>query len=109
VDHSEVARLVQALEDEVNNGGFDQYFFNSAGNEAAQAIEALVAIGADKTAAILRRACARFPAGMPPTEWSTRQEQLLEIVSPDSEAFEEDDAEFYRYQDDLAAMVAKTS
>ena len=102
---TDVQRLVEELEAQVNNGGFDQFFFNSAGNESEPTIRALEAIGAIRTAAIVRRACARFPGGMPPADWSARQE-LLERVSPDSEAFEEEDAEFYEYNEDLAALVA---
>jgi hypothetical protein len=103
----EVRRLVDALEGEVNNGGFDQLFFNSAGDEVAAMIEALEMIGATKTAAIVRRACARFPAGMPPMDRAERQTLLLDTVSPDDEeAFEPDDDDFLLYEEDLAALVA---
>ena len=45
---AEIQNLVDELEAEINNGGFDQYFFNSAGDKAAEAINALEAIGANK-------------------------------------------------------------
>jgi hypothetical protein len=41
------------LEAEVNNGGFDQYYFNGAGNQAFFAPEALRAIGAHPMASIV--------------------------------------------------------
>jgi hypothetical protein len=103
---AEVQRLVDDLEAEVNNGGFDQYFFNAAGDEAAAAIEALEAIGAGRTAAIVRSACARFPGGMPPADRDTRQALLTESVSPEGDAFEDDDDAFLNYEDDLAGLVA---
>jgi hypothetical protein len=106
MDRGEVKRLIDALEGEVNNGGFDQFFFNAAGNEAAQIIQALEAVGASKTAAIVRRACAKFPDGMPPTDWFVRQEVLLDVVSPETEAFEQEDSDFLAYEEDLAALVA---
>ena len=106
MDRGEVKRLIDAVEDEVNNGGFDQFFFNSAGDEAAQIIQALEAVGASKTAAIVRKACAKFPGGMPPTDRFIRQEVLLDVVSPDSEAFEQEDSDFLAYEEDLAAVVA---
>jgi hypothetical protein len=53
VNPAEVKRVVEGLEAEVNNGGFDQYFFKSAGDEAVAAIAALIAIGATKIAALL--------------------------------------------------------
>lgn len=51
-----VILAVWQLEAEVNNGGFDQYFRNSAGEHAPCAIEALEEIGAPNCAAIVRRA-----------------------------------------------------
>jgi hypothetical protein len=105
VTSEDIRGLVGRLEGEVNNGGFDQFFFNSAGDRAADSIEALEAIGAHKTADIVRRACARFPGGMPPADRFARQE-VLEIVSPDSEAFEDEDQAFLAYEEDLASLVA---
>jgi YD repeat-containing protein len=43
---NEVLDLVDALEGEVNNGVFHQYFYNSAGNKTAETIQALEIIGA---------------------------------------------------------------
>jgi hypothetical protein len=106
LEQSRVRRLVNELEAEVNNGGFDQYFFNSSGDNASAAIEALEAIGARKTAEILRTACARFPGGMPPADRNARQALLLEVVSPDSDAFEQVDEAFYAYEEDLSRLAA---
>jgi hypothetical protein len=47
---------VWALESEVNNGGFSQYFQNSGAETAPFVAEALNAIGAPRTADICRRA-----------------------------------------------------
>jgi Domain of unknown function (DUF4375) len=102
---TEVRRLIEGLEAEVNNGGFDQYFYNSAADEAAATIQALELIGAMHTAEILRTACSRFPGGMSPEDRNVRQTVLLEQVSPGSDAFEQEDAAFFRYEDDLAGLV----
>lgn len=101
----EVRRLVGKLEAEVNNGGFDQFFFNSAGNDSAAILAALDVIGAAKTAALFRRACAKFPGGMPPAEWEVRQGVLLDEVSPESDAFDSEDEEFYQYDEKLQELV----
>jgi hypothetical protein len=101
----EARRLIDRLEAEVNNGGFDQYFFNSSGDEASAVIEALETVGASKTARIVRKACARFPGGMPPSDRNERQD-ALERVSPGSQAFDREDRAFLRYEDDLAKLVA---
>ena len=48
MNRSAVSTLIEALEAEVNNGGFDQYFYNSAGDNTAETIQALETIGATK-------------------------------------------------------------
>jgi len=44
------------LEAEVNNGGFQQYFWNSAGDHADVALKSLKKIGAYQTATLLEEA-----------------------------------------------------
>jgi hypothetical protein len=56
---------VWELEADVNNGGFDQYYFNSSGDLAGDAVESLNAIGAKNTADVVRQANALFGAGGP--------------------------------------------
>ncbi len=106
MDQAKIAALIGALEAEVNNGGFDQFFYNSAGDNTAETIQALDAIGAVTMADIVKRAAAKFPHGMPPKDRFARQELLLEI-SPSAEAFEELDGEFYGYPDDLADLLQR--
>jgi hypothetical protein len=100
-----VVFLVEGLEGEVNNGGFDQFFFNSTGNYSLETVRALELINANKTAAILREACDRFPGSMPPTDILARREIMLSTVSPDAGAFEELDARFYAYEDNLSQLM----
>lgn len=47
---------IYQLESEVNNGGFNQYFFNSAGYYAMETVEALNFFGLDKTKEMLETA-----------------------------------------------------
>jgi hypothetical protein len=96
--------LVEAFEAEINNGGFDQYFFNSTGNQASETAEALKRIEAHHTAGILERAMARFPGGSPSRDWNKRQDQL-ERASPDGKAFDEEDKAFYKYEDKLDQLM----
>jgi hypothetical protein len=57
-----VFSAIWALESEVNNGGFSQYFLNDSRESASFIVEALETIGAPKTADICRRAiAAAFP------------------------------------------------
>jgi hypothetical protein len=105
MDAQEVTDLIEALEGEVNNGGFDQFFYNNAGDNTRETIQALEAIGAFKMADILKRAAAAFPAGMPPKDRFARQDVLLQQF-PDAKGFEALNNEFYAYPDDLAGLLA---
>lgn len=100
-----VVLAVWQLEAEVNNGGFDQYFRNSAGEHAPWAIEALEEIGAPNCAAIVRRAV-RLVVGEV-GEWQKARGAFL-AASPDLEgALETLDQEFYRYPDDLERRLSE--
>jgi hypothetical protein len=102
-----VRELVGDLEAELNNGGFDQFFFNAAGDRTAETIAALEAIGAKHAASIVRAAAAKFPGGIPPADRATRQDLLSESVSPESDAFESEDEAFLEYRDDLEVLVSR--
>ena len=57
---------IWAVESEVNNGGFSQYFLNSSCETAGFVVEAMKAINAPPTGEICRRAiAAAFPEGLP--------------------------------------------
>src|SRR5215469_17315710 len=57
---------IWAVESEVNNGGFSQYFLNDSCETAPFVADALDTIGAPRTADICRRAIATaFPMGLP--------------------------------------------
>jgi len=102
----EVVDLIDALEGEVNNGGFDQYFYNSAGDKTAETIQALEIIGALKMADIVRRAAKKFPGAMPSNNRFERQHVLL-ASDPKAIAFRDLDEEFYDYPDNLAELLKK--
>lgn len=95
---------IWTLEAEVNNGGFDRYYFNSAGDLALSTVTALKSIGAARAARILEAANAAFPGASPPGDRSKRQDALDEHV--DRSHFEPLDAEFYTYPDDLLSLLA---
>lgn len=89
------------LESEVNNGGFSQYYSNSAGNLAMDTPTSLEAIGAVRTAAIVHAANQLFPNG-PPRDQDAR-EDLVDGLS--DEAFERLDEQFLAYEDDLSTLL----
>jgi hypothetical protein len=51
-----IVLAIEALEREVNNGGYGQFFLNSSREFAPTIVQALVLIGCPKTAAITQRA-----------------------------------------------------
>jgi hypothetical protein len=106
VDKQEVVDLVNAVEGEVNNGGFHQFFYNNAGDNTMETIQALETIGAKNMADIVRRAAALFPGDMPPKDRFARQDVLLEKY-PRAEAFESLNDEFFAYPDDVAHLLAR--
>lgn len=98
-----IVLAVWQLEAEVNNGGFDQYFHNSAGEHAPFAIEALLEIGAPNCAAVVGRAT-QLVLGEA-RDWSAALNALVD-ASPDiGDALEPIDQEFYLYPDDLEALL----
>lgn len=94
----------QRLEGEINNGGFDQFFFNSSGNFAHETMASLNAIGAHKTAALLKEAIDQFPNAVVPKDQEIRRNLLAEMEETCEEAFERLDQAFYKYEDNLNAL-----
>jgi hypothetical protein len=100
-----VFSAIWAVESEVNNGGFSQYFLNASAETAPFVVEALNAIGAPKTADICRRATATaFPSGLPRTV-----EQVQAAASDFSdeilEKLEPLDQEFFSYPHNLTELL----
>lgn len=97
--------VAQTLEAEVNNGGFDQFFYNSSGAFANELVEAFTAIGAHHTAEICRKAVEAFGSEVP-TDREKRQDLLDELE--DDEVFcrtlEACDDAFYEYKDNLTEL-----
>ena len=93
------------FEGEVNNGGFHQFFWNSAGDNTKDTVKFLSAIDATHTAELIRKASQIAFDGIAPADRDKRQE-LLEI---DEEMKMEKlyilDIDFYNYQDDIARLV----
>jgi hypothetical protein len=85
---------VGTLREEVNNGGFDQYFFNSAGDLAPWAVDTLVSLDLSPLERLLRRAMAVLGTDPYPLGRAQRQDRLEELGQTD-EAFEDLDEEYY--------------
>ena len=94
-----------ALEGEVNNGGFSQYFFNDSCETACFVVEALETIGAPQTADLCRQAIAvAFPGGLPSDAEEIRA--AVESFSDDQvQKLDDLDRKFYLYPHDLTTLL----
>ncbi len=100
-----VFNAIWALEGEVNNGGFAQYFANSSSQTATFVITALEIIGAYKTADICKRAFKyAFPDGLPNTPYEIRKSAVshFDALSLELDPF---DREFFNYPDNLTELL----
>src|SRR5690606_3072341 len=97
--------FVEMLEGQVNNGGFNQYFFNSSGEYAHETLIALKQIKAPKMAEILNRAIKVYPTLPIPKDTEQRREHMEEIPESVSETWDKLDDEFYKYPENLAGLV----
>lgn len=93
------------LEGEVNNGGFNQYFFNSAGDFAQETVVALRKIGAHYTADILLQSFSVFPKNSPIRDRYKRQKVLLKIGEEKEEFLNELDEKFFAYTDPIGSLL----
>ncbi|MBS1802488.1 MAG: DMP19 family protein [Acidobacteria bacterium] len=100
-----VFSAIWAVEAEVNNGGFSQYFRNSSCETAGFVADAFEMIQAPSTAEICRRAVKiAFPNGLPssPGEISAEAENFTSEVEDNLTDL---DQEFYAYPHNLTDLL----
>lgn len=97
--------IVNCFQAEVNNGGFEQFLYNSSGALVGDLLSSLTAIGANHTAEIYKKALAELPHELP-AEDEQREALLDELITDDiSEVFASCDQQFYEYPDDLEELL----
>ena len=97
-----VVLAVEAIEREVNNGGFDQLFRNSSKEHAPNFVSSLEAIGRPEVADLARRAVAALRLGKRPLTVESIELALDRDSDARDDAFEELDNEYYETAGDLA-------
>lgn len=90
---------------EVDNGGFDQYFFNSTGDSAMLAYSALQSLGADEATAILSDALQLFETVGGFNADRTKRWECLDAL-PDN-PFDDVTRRFYELSEDLRLIALK--
>lgn len=100
-----VVILLHELELEVNNGGFDQYYLNAAGDGAIRAPLALRTAGRDDIASLVERANAQFPGG-PSTVRVTRLGQMDKLPESARSLWSDLDRHFYNLDVPYGGLAA---
>jgi hypothetical protein len=104
-DPEKVFVLVWSLQGEIDNGGFDQFYFNSSGDRATETVAALTHIGAKRTADLVAEANSLFPDHLPPRDRPMRIAQLNSLPSNVSGRWKTLEMEFYADPDGIAQLL----
>ena len=101
----QIVIIIENLEREINNGGFNQFYLNSSGNYANETVDYLKKIGANKTAEIVKRANAEWPNNQVPKDRTERQIVLERIEEKADPIWENCDQDFYKYPDHITDLL----
>jgi hypothetical protein len=96
---------VYNLQAEVLNGGWHQYFGNSAADDLPRLRSALRKIGAARALNLLKTACGLFPRGSPGRTHQTRLRQLEKMSAKRLQTMETLDDEFVTIVEDTIARL----
>src|SRR5690606_9411899 len=102
-----VLLFVGNLEREVNNGGFQQFYLNTSGDYAHETYDALKTIGATTMAEILDKANSTWPKQTVPKNTIIRQKVQDTIEEQAEIVWDQCDADFYKYPDNIAGLLLK--
>jgi hypothetical protein len=89
---------------EVINGGFSQFFSNSAGDRAHESLAALRRVGASLCVELLERALTLFPGGVAPVDRQRRCELLFAFEERDPRFLEKLSQAFFRRVDAIGSV-----
>ncbi|MFV0190838.1 DMP19 family protein [Empedobacter falsenii] len=96
--------LNQNFEKEINNGGLNQFFYNSSGEFSFETVQSLKEIKAFYTATILEEAICQFPNNNVPKDRDSREEIIEEIEHIANDVWEDLDSKLYEYEDNLSEL-----
>jgi hypothetical protein len=108
-EKEKVVYTVAILDEEVNNGGFNQYFINNYGQFAKETIRSLKVIKADRIALLLSNALDKVQSNLSDTRF--REKLLLGKINKlyESEVLDDYlsnlDDKYYEYSDDVGKLL----
>ncbi|MBN1412111.1 MAG: DMP19 family protein [Spirochaetales bacterium] len=99
--------LIEEWEREVNNGGFNQLFYNTTGNYSLEILEALKKIGSTGFSNIFEKAISVFPEKDVPKDRDARKKLLLKIEEKAERVWEHLDQEFNKHDEDIYRLMVQ--
>jgi len=96
--------LIKIMENEVNNGGFNSFYFNESGNYASEMYDALEAIGSKEFKSILFESMQAF-RGIIPKDQLTRQRYMEDYNDECTAIWEPLNESFYKYEEDMHSLL----
>lgn len=97
--------IIENLEREINNGGFNQFYYNSSGEYANETVHLLKKVGANRTAEIVEEANREWENGFVPKERTKRRQVLERIEIKTDSVWSKCDTEFLEYEDDISGRL----
>lgn len=104
-ENERIIKHICLLEAEVSNGGFDQYFFNSAGDHALQTVDLLRQIGSKEMLALLTQAIEAFGPNPPSSNRETRWAQMDILPEAVSDEWEGIEQKFYGSTESIVDLI----
>lgn len=101
-----VVYVVDSLQGDINNGGFDQYYINSAGNGASIAPACLRRVDLESIANLVERGNAEFKE-LPASRRYLRMEQLEKLGEDTIEKWDCLSEEFYQSDSDITGQLVR--
>jgi rubredoxin len=98
--------VIQAMTREVNNGGFDQFFYNSSGRQASDLLPALEAIGSVEFLGIAKKAIDRL-GSISNLSDASRAKRLCELEKVPGFTWQDLDDEFYGCEEQLEPLCLR--
>ncbi|MCP4179733.1 MAG: DMP19 family protein [bacterium] len=104
-DEEKVIVMILEYEREINNGGFNQFYFNLSGNYYNDIVNALEKVKSIKFIDFLKKSSTPFPDSIIPGNRNKRQEILEKIEDDAEELWGNLEQEFFKYEENIYELL----
>jgi hypothetical protein len=98
---------IEMLDNDVNAGGFKQFFLNPSGEFAHEVVSALREINSVKILQVVEAAVGQFPDARVPKDPNTRRVMIQQIAGMANPVWEMLDNQFSDYEEDIYALMTE--